>query len=100
MKKISLSFSVVMVMALEGCSSSGGLTQNAIAVKLPDPPSLLQSKCSNLQLLPIDSKMQDFANVVATNYESYHECAKKNSTWIEWYQKQKDLFNSKKYYQE
>ncbi len=95
MKKISLTLFVVVLTALEGCSTSSGLAQNAVGVKFPDPPSSLQTKCASLQLLPGDSKMQDFANVVATNYESYHDCAKRNNAWIEWYQKQKDLFNNK-----
>lgn len=90
-KKIFLS--AIFLALISGCSSNGPIVR---AKTFPEPPNNGLSKCANLQLLPNDAKTQDLTNVISNNYESYHECAIKNNTWIEWYQKQKEIYNKKR----
>jgi hypothetical protein len=86
-------------MLFVGCGTGSPYIQNRSYVQFPEPPQAANSKCSNLKVLPGDSKIEDLTNIVSQNYESYHDCSSKNSLWMDWYVKQREIFNSKKVYQ-
>jgi hypothetical protein len=75
---------------LLGCSTTVPVTAN-----FPDAPASM-GKCANLAQLNTDAKLSDVALTVSTNYSIYYECSVKNDAWIEWYQKQKSIFESVK----
>ena len=84
-------FFLVALALLAGCS-----TTVPVVAKFPESPSTLMQKCPQLEKLNDGSKLSDVAKTVADNYSSYHECSVKNDGWIEWYQKQKQIFEGVK----
>jgi hypothetical protein len=50
--------------------------------------------CPQLQKLQEDAKLSDISKTVSVNYGTYYECAVKTDAWIEWYQKQKHIFEN------
>ena len=92
--KRALTLCLFMSYFLVGCGTAP-LAQNSPYVQFPEPPQSSTSKCASLQLLPNDATMQNLVAVVSSNYEAYHECSIKNNTWIEWYVKQREIFNNK-----
>lgn len=89
MKKI-LSI-VLLLIGLSGCS-----TVVPVSAKFPSIPESLLEKCPQLKMIDGDSAtMSQFTKTVVINYTTYYECAVKNDAWIEWYQIQKKLYESK-----
>lgn len=82
---------VSLVLFLTGCS-----TTVPVKAKFPEAPERLMQKCPQLEKLNDGSKLSDVAKTIAENYSSYHECSVKNDGWIEWYQKQKQIFEGVK----
>jgi hypothetical protein len=76
---------------LVGCS-----TTVPVKAKFPDAPTQLMTKCPQLKKLNEQPKLSDISKTVAENYTTYYECAVKNDAWIEWYQVQKQIFESVK----
>ena len=81
----------LLFILLTGCS-----TTVPVVAKFPEVPKLLLTKCPNLQERTADAKLSDVAKIVSSNYSSYYECAVKIDAWIEWYNVQKIIFESKK----
>jgi hypothetical protein len=81
---------LLVLLLLAGCSTTVPVT-----AKFPDAPASM-GKCANLAQLNTDAKLSDVALTVSTNYSTYYECSVKNDAWIEWYQKQKSIFESVK----
>lgn len=80
----------LVLLLLMSCSTTVPVVQ-----KFPTAPELLQEPCSNLQTITGDHvNIVDFTKTVAANYTLYHECSAKNSAWLDWYQKQKSIFES------
>jgi len=80
----------ILLLLLAGCSTTVPVTQ-----KFPVAPQLLQEPCSKLQTITGDRvSIVDYTKTVTHNYTLYHECAAKNSAWLDWYQKQKSIFES------
>ena len=80
----------VLLLLLTGCSTTVPVTQ-----KFPTAPELLQEPCSKLHAITGDRvSIVDYTKTVTANYTLYHECAAKNSAWLDWYQKQKSIFES------
>ena len=77
--------------ALTGCS-----TVVPVKANFPDVPERLMVKCPQLEKVSETPTLSDVAKTVANNYTTYYECAVKNDAWIEWYQKQKQIFESVK----
>lgn len=75
---------------LVGCSTTVPVTS-----KFPEMPKYTQS-CPQLLKLEDNAKLSDLAKTVTVNYSTYYECAVKNDAWIEWYQVQKNIFESVK----
>jgi len=82
---------LLILLVLAGCSTTVPVT-----MKFPEVPDKLLQKCPQLQKLGEDVKLSDVSKTVTINYNTYYECAVKNDAWIEWYQKQKHIFESVK----
>lgn len=83
---------VLLVLSCVGCS-----TTVPVARKFPDAPgTMAMTACPQLQKLQDDARLSDISKTVSVNYGTYYECAVKTDAWIEWYQKQKQIFESVK----
>ena len=82
---------LLLVLLLTGCSTTVPVTS-----KFPEPPKYSLQTCPQLQLLKEGSKLSEVATTVTINYSTYYECAVKNDAWIEWYQIQKNIYESVK----
>lgn len=93
MRLPALLFVIIMlcVLILTGCSTTVPVT-----AKFPEPPKYSTIACPQLQTLKDDAKLSDVATTVTVNYSTYYECAVKTDAWIEWYQIQKNIFESVK----
>jgi len=87
---IAVAVIIAAVLFLTGCSTTVPVTAS-----FPNPPASM-GKCAELAQLNTDAKLSDVAKTVSTNYSTYYECSVKNDAWIEWYQKQKSIFESVK----
>ena len=76
---------------LTGCSTTVPVT-----AKFPVTPERLLVKCPQLEKLENDAKLSDISKTITINYSTYYECAVKNDGWIEWYNIQKNIFESVK----
>jgi hypothetical protein len=75
-----------------GCSTTVPVT-----MKFPEAPgSIVMMPCPQLKKVQDDAKLSDVTKTITINYGTYYECAVKNDAWIEWYQKQKQIFESVK----
>lgn len=82
---------LLLVLLLTGCSTTVPVTS-----KFPEPPKYSLQTCPQLQLLKEGAKLSDVATTVTINYSTYYECAVKNDAWNEWYQIQKNIYESVK----
>ena len=86
-------YSILLLAAmLTGCS-----TVVPVAAKFPDAPGVQASTaCPELRSLESSAKLSDVTKTVVINYTTYYECAVKTDAWIEWYQKQKTIYENVK----
>ena len=82
---------IALLLCLTGCSTTVPVT-----AKFPEASNTIQQQCPPLQKLKDDAKLSDVANTVTINYSTYYECAVKVDGWIEWYEAQKQIFESVK----
>jgi hypothetical protein len=80
---------IIAVLVLMGCSTTVPVT-----AKFPQAPERLMQKCPQLEKLEKEAKLSDIAKSVTNNYTKYHECSIQNDSWIEWYNAQKQIFES------
>ena len=64
--------------------------------KFPDVPVELQQACPDLKLINPTTKLSDVVEIVASNYGQYKECQVKVDSWIDWYNTQRQIFESVK----
>jgi hypothetical protein len=70
-----------------------GCTTVPITARFPEAPGLQsQTACPNLKKLEENSKLSEVAKTITVNYTEYYTCAVKLDAWIEWYAKQKIIF--------
>lgn len=82
----------LLLLLIVGCSTTVPVT-----IKFPESPgNIAMTPCPQLQKIKEDAKLSDITKTVTVNYGTYYECAVKNDAWIEWYQKQKQIFESVK----
>lgn len=74
-----------------GCSTTVPVT-----AKFPDMPVKLLEKCPTLQKVIEDAKLSDISKTITVNYTTYYECAVKHDAFIDWYQVQKNIYESMK----
>jgi hypothetical protein len=80
----------LLSLLLVGCSTVVPVTQ-----RFPEAPgNVAMTACPQLQKLAEDAKLSDISKTVTVNYGTYYECAVKTDAWIEWYQKQQQIFNN------
>jgi hypothetical protein len=80
----------LLSLLLTGCSTVVPVTQ-----KFPEAPgNVAMTACPQLQKLSEDARLSDISKTVTVNYGTYYECAVKTDAWIEWYQKQKIIFEN------
>lgn len=82
---------LLSLLLLAGCSTTVPVT-----AKFPEPPKFGIKTCPQLQELKEGAKLSDVANIVTINYTTYYDCAVKTDAWVEWYQIQKNIFESVK----
>ena len=82
---------ILLALLITGCS-----TTVPVVAKFPEAPSKLLVKCPSLEQINEQPTLSDVAKTVTNNYTTYYECAVKNDAWIEWYQIQKQIFESVK----
>jgi hypothetical protein len=81
---------ILIVVSLYGCSTTVPVT-----ARFPEAPgNVAMTACPQLQKLQEDAKLSDITKTVTINYGTYYECAVKTDAWIEWYQKQQQIFNN------
>jgi hypothetical protein len=83
--------SILLLTLLIGCSTTVPVT-----AKFPEVPEKLMKKCPQLEKLENDAKLSDISKTITINYSTYYECAVKNDGWLEWYNIQKNIFESVK----
>ena len=82
---------LLLVLILTGCSTTVPVT-----AKFPDVPERLLVKCPQLEKLENEAKLSDIGKTVTNNYTTYYECAVKHDAFVEWYNIQKNIFESVK----
>ena len=80
---------VAALLVLTGCVAP-------VKREFPAIPPSLEKPCSTLLEVPKTTRLSEVLEVVTENYALYHECQIKNETWLDWYQKQKTIFDSVK----
>ena len=86
-----LTIFIILAFLATGCSTTVPVT-----AKFPEAPERLLEKCPQLKKLEEEAKLSDITKTITSNYTTYYECAVKNDAWIEWYQSQKQIFESVK----
>ena len=65
--------------------------------KFPSIPTELQQVCPDLKTINTETtKLSEVVDIVVTNYGQYKECQVKVDSWIDWYNTQKQIFESVK----
>ena len=82
---------IFFIAMFSGCSTTVPVT-----AKFPNVPEQLLVKCPQLEKLGNEVKLSDISKTVTTNYTTYYECAVKHDAFIEWYNVQKNIFESVK----
>ncbi len=76
------------LLLLSACSTPVPVKQ-----KFPIAPEVLLEKCPDLYKVDDnETKITELLKVVVKNYGLYYECAIKQEGWIDWYGKQKNIF--------
>jgi hypothetical protein len=76
---------------MTGCSTVVPVTS-----KFPDVPERLMVKCPRLEKVSETPTLSDVAKTITNNYTTYYDCAVKHDAFIEWYNIQKNIFESVK----
>ena len=81
----------LFIVLLTGCS-----TVVPVKAKFPDVPDRLLVKCPQLEKVSETATLSDVTKTVTNNYTTYYDCAVKHDAFVEWYQIQKNIFESVK----
>ena len=85
---LTVTIILLLVLALSACS-----TVVPVTAKFPEAPAKQALvPCPQLNTLQETAQLSDVAKTVVINYTEYYTCAVKMDAWIEWYQKQKIIF--------
>ena len=88
MKRLLILLPVFLL--LVGCLST------PVKRNFPEVPPSLKTGCKTLKEVSPTDKLSEVLIIVTDNYSRFHECEIKVETWIEWYTKQKEIFDSVK----
>jgi hypothetical protein len=78
---------IVSLFLLTSCSTTVPVT-----VKFPPIPEELNVQCPPLNKIPPEAKLSDISKTITENYKQYKDCSTNNSGLIEWFNKQKKIF--------
>lgn len=81
---------LILPFLLAGCLAT------PVKRNFPEVPSELKIACPDLQKVKEGDKLSDVITTVSGNYTQYHECRVKVDAWNEWYNSQKQIFESVK----
>jgi len=81
----------LFLILMTGCS-----TVVPVKSKFPDVPERLMVKCPQLEKVSETPTLSDVAKTITNNYTTYYDCAVKHDAFIEWYNIQKNIFESVK----
>jgi hypothetical protein len=83
---------IVLAFLVTACSTAVPLTQN-----FPDAPDMLMEKCPELKTIQGEKvSIVDFTRTVSENYTTYYQCAGRTDAWIDWYNRQKKIWEDTK----
>jgi hypothetical protein len=82
---------IFFITMFSGCS-----TTVPVKAKFPEAPERLLAKCPQLEKLGNEVKLSDISKTITVNYTTYYECAVKHDAFIDWYQVQKNIYESVK----
>ena len=82
---------IFFMVMFSGCS-----TTVPVKAKFPEAPERLLAKCPQLEKLGNEVKLSDISKTITVNYTTYYECAVKHDAFIDWYQVQKNIYESVK----
>ena len=82
---------IFFIAMFSGCSTTVPVT-----AKFPEAPERLLAKCPQLEKLGNEVKLSDISKTITVNYTTYYECAVKHDAFIDWYQVQKNIYESVK----
>jgi len=86
-----------VIAALLCLSLTGCALFNPVPVKrtFPEIPDALKKQCEELKTIEGKNvSITDMLKVVVENYKLYYECSNKVEGWNEWYDNQKQIFDS------
>ena len=95
-QKISTILFVIITAIFFFAMLSGCSTTVPVTAKFPNTPENLLVKCPKLEKLGDEVKLSDISKTITANYTTYYECAVKHDAFIEWYNIQKNIFESVK----
>lgn len=81
---------LILPFLLAGCLAT------PVKRNFPEVPQELKVVCPDLQKVKDDAKLSDVISTVSSNYTQYHECRAKVDAWNQWYNDQKEIFESVK----
>jgi hypothetical protein len=81
---------LILPFLLAGCLAT------PVKRNFPEVPQELKVACPDLQKVKDDAKLSDVISTVSSNYTQYHECRAKVDAWNQWYNDQKEIFESVK----
>lgn len=82
---------LLLALLLSGCVAT------PVTRHFPDQPDTTKEGCAELTTVPEGTtQLSVVLGGVLENYGKYHECKIKAETWQEWYNKQKEIFDSVK----
>lgn len=82
---------ILIPFLLVGCTTPTPVKRN-----FPEVPQEIKVACPDLKEVQPTEKLSDVLKVVVDNYAQYHECRAKVDAWVEWYNNQKQIFDSVK----
>lgn len=85
-----MKYALLLSFLLTGCAVT------PVKRNFPEAPQELKVSCQDLQKVKDNAKLSDVVSTVSTNYTQYHECRSKADAWNEWYENQKQIFESVK----
>jgi hypothetical protein len=81
---------IIPLVLLSACSAV------PVTATFPEAPPSLVKTCPELQRAPQTTKLSEMLLTITANYGLYHECQTKVDSWIDWYNKQRKIFNGLK----
>jgi hypothetical protein len=82
---------VILALSLSACVSV------PVERKFPPAPEELMAACPDLKTIPVGTtQLSVVVDTVTANYGQYQLCQSKTNTWVDWYNTQKDIFESVK----